>query len=161
MSNDEKLKPCPFCGGEARYTVFSSLGYHHVECIKCDVVMDYSHSFAEAVDRWNRRATVPQLKKKASDLLLVIRGDASLWLRSVVRDEQGRIASAYVINGDWVLRRKADKFVAEDYLGNERSDFPHSHIDDAIEIPHDPAWDGNHNTVIQQAQDFYNRHYKD
>lgn len=62
----EKLKPCPFCGGEAKYFVFSDGGVC-VKCMDCycqtAARTDDSISFCkqnnsvEAVTKaWNRRA---------------------------------------------------------------------------------------------------------
>jgi Lar family restriction alleviation protein len=55
MKDDEKLKPCPFCGNEARLT-FSGYG---VRCTnkQCGAMF---HMFPEAKDAilaWNKRET--------------------------------------------------------------------------------------------------------
>lgn len=70
------LKPCPFCGGEARlwmpkFPLSEDCGNANVSCGECDAVgpnvlldMDV-HTFAdwpdleaEARDKWNRRAAL-------------------------------------------------------------------------------------------------------
>ena len=55
------IKPCPFCGGEAKYVY--SLPYNAVKCKKCNawsrtVVDSYEQrdGKAEAIEAWNRRA---------------------------------------------------------------------------------------------------------
>ena len=71
----KKLKPCPFCGGEA-YARFQRtkgvFGYASVECRKCGAV-PYVHSLYSlqdedkaiegVVEAWNRRATKKKFKK--------------------------------------------------------------------------------------------------
>ncbi len=42
----DKLKPCPFCGGDAYYCNDGT-----VYCVKCECVMD-------SVEAWNRRHNV-------------------------------------------------------------------------------------------------------
>lgn len=57
----DRLKPCPFCGGEARLRYFKPLGW--VQCKKCGAtsaaVSDYyeeTDGKEQAVAAWNRRA---------------------------------------------------------------------------------------------------------
>ena len=58
MSNNEELKPCPFCGGEA---VVHTLGTGYiVECLECAVSTACENTKAEAVAAWNRRVCVKQ-----------------------------------------------------------------------------------------------------
>lgn len=63
--NDQPLKPCPFCGGDA---VVEDCGNHEeewggpweawiVECPKCDIYMGTEDmSKAGAISKWNTRA---------------------------------------------------------------------------------------------------------
>lgn len=66
MEND-KLKPCPFCGGAARSNFVpmskSSSGYAYIECEKCGAtpyvyqVIYGEEAVVESVsEAWNRRA---------------------------------------------------------------------------------------------------------
>ena len=49
------LKPCPFCGGEARVeTVYEGYSYA-VECTNCMVRMEGADTEAQAIACWNRR----------------------------------------------------------------------------------------------------------
>jgi Lar family restriction alleviation protein len=64
--NNHELKPCPFCGGEAkiRTSVSCYKSYAWGECVKCkastksiyDIDNDGSFVF-KAIEAWNRRAT--------------------------------------------------------------------------------------------------------
>ena len=56
MSEEIKLKPCPFCGGEARFLKFESEAepYGFAVCNKCGA-MSRPSKMDEAVAAWNRR----------------------------------------------------------------------------------------------------------
>ena len=49
---EEKPKPCPFCGGEAHVSDFSE---PYVQCSKCEARTTYCNNRHEAVSAWNRR----------------------------------------------------------------------------------------------------------
>lgn len=51
MSNKE-LKPCPFCGGEAKYD--NSDGYDYIICDECGA-RNFGFSKEQAYDEWNKR----------------------------------------------------------------------------------------------------------
>lgn len=53
-TENEKLKPCPFCGGEAE--VVMSGGDRRVDCKKCGARSDWYDTEVEAVAAWNNRA---------------------------------------------------------------------------------------------------------
>lgn len=59
--NNEYLKPCPFCGGEAVVHTFGT-GYI-VECLECAVCTVCENTKAEAIAAWNRRVCVKQNAK--------------------------------------------------------------------------------------------------
>ena len=61
-----ELKPCPFCGGEAKismkYVGYGSLGlgahdWFGVYCADCDTSTREHQTEAEAIAAWNRRAS--------------------------------------------------------------------------------------------------------
>lgn len=47
-----KLKPCPFCGGEAEFVGYKS---YWIICVDCTAESAVYDSKAEAVEAWNRR----------------------------------------------------------------------------------------------------------
>lgn len=55
-----ELKPCPFCGGKAKYVY--QMPYNAVKCTKCKVFgktivdsYEQQDGKAEAIEAWNRR----------------------------------------------------------------------------------------------------------
>lgn len=56
MAKNEKLLPCPFCGGKAKVMLF--LGNYGVACTKCcgAIVAAPEQTKQEAIAAWNRRA---------------------------------------------------------------------------------------------------------
>lgn len=52
----EKLKPCPFCGGEAHLSNWTDQAYVWCECgVKTEVYL-HSGCVDKAIEAWNRRA---------------------------------------------------------------------------------------------------------
>ena len=59
-----KLKPCPFCNGEAVYEEFARNGktYGYIYCKDCKIgtprfnILTHKGRFEAAEKRWNRRA---------------------------------------------------------------------------------------------------------
>lgn len=50
-----ELKPCPFCGGEAK--VIESKGLYWVACMKCCASADVIDDRDKAIEAWNRRVS--------------------------------------------------------------------------------------------------------
>ena len=53
----EKLKPCPFCGGEAKVKRFFGCAYITVGCKECNVQINRDTK-KQAIDAWNKRVEV-------------------------------------------------------------------------------------------------------
>ena len=56
--SEEKLKPCPFCGGEAKLysrAVDWLLSEHVVRCKKCHCMTDTYDTKVETIEAWNNR----------------------------------------------------------------------------------------------------------
>lgn len=53
-SMNERLKPCPFCGGVA-IIYKSKMGDYRVECYSCFAHTFFEDSKEKAADEWNRR----------------------------------------------------------------------------------------------------------
>lgn len=55
----EKLKPCPFCGGEAVLEDLGSygvVGRYYIHCSKCEIAQDNLWATKQtAIKRWNKR----------------------------------------------------------------------------------------------------------
>ena len=60
-----KLKPCPFCGGEAVFArEWEIFNKNYVHCLECRVQIGFEHTREDAIEAWNRRSTIkPNLKE--------------------------------------------------------------------------------------------------
>jgi len=58
--SDIKLKPCPFCGGEAKINIHRFVGLSNSYGVECKECMTQSNQFfgtvKAATEAWNRRA---------------------------------------------------------------------------------------------------------
>lgn len=60
MFNEQELKPCPFCGGDAYIKLthgnFWIDCFHNKDClIKTNTWLYSSHNIKEQIEKWNRR----------------------------------------------------------------------------------------------------------
>lgn len=68
MSNDIKLKPCPFCGGMNLY--YAEERFYAVECADCGGKMVGAYrTKEEAAEAWNTRKGEPFTKDEADWIL--------------------------------------------------------------------------------------------
>lgn len=56
-----ELKPCPFCGNNAKARVFTSgclkkIKVWYIECCVCRIRTSVEHDLDRAIEAWNRRA---------------------------------------------------------------------------------------------------------
>ena len=54
QTTETKLKPCPFCGGEASMYIAYDDGYY-VCCDECGCGLPVYNTEEEAIEAWNRR----------------------------------------------------------------------------------------------------------
>lgn len=64
MTNE--LKPCPFCGGEAKCIEY--YGLHHVVCFDCHISGRDSQSIETAQEAWNTRPLEDAKDKRIKEL---------------------------------------------------------------------------------------------
>lgn len=50
-----KLKPCPFCGGEAKMLEYKMSPLVKIECGKCGIGALWHRNQMELVKKWNKR----------------------------------------------------------------------------------------------------------
>lgn len=55
----DKLKPCPFCGGEAEMIFWEAMKDARVRCKACDVSTHDYRTPEEAIEAWNKRTSSP------------------------------------------------------------------------------------------------------
>lgn len=62
MKQKKELKPCPFCGGEAKihtseeFFLIDKKKFSSVFCKNCQATSRYFNTSKEAIEAWNRRA---------------------------------------------------------------------------------------------------------
>lgn len=57
MTNNQELKPCPFCNGQAK-DFGGYQGITFIKCLNCGAIVSFegNESYTEATGAWNRRA---------------------------------------------------------------------------------------------------------
>ena len=65
MPAEIKLKPCPFCGGEAVLDVYKDCGV--VSCKSCSMVMQTGDDGLSAAAKWNHRSPIKPTADNADD----------------------------------------------------------------------------------------------
>ena len=63
----DKLKPCPFCNGEAILSDHADgyYGLYVIVCDGCGVMTDYYNTAEEAIEAWNRRVSCTTASENA------------------------------------------------------------------------------------------------
>lgn len=65
---NDKLKPCPFCGGKATIDGCDDTPWS-VICEKCNASIDFKETECEAIDAWNTRKGETFTKDEANWIL--------------------------------------------------------------------------------------------
>jgi Lar family restriction alleviation protein len=55
---ESKLKPCPFCGGNA--ILYIDCGYYIAECENCEAMSGEHKTAEETIEAWNKRVEVTE-----------------------------------------------------------------------------------------------------
>lgn len=64
-----KLKPCPFCGGEAElWDNKLERRLYGVICKECDCMTPYFESEVEAIEAWNRREPIDEIVEQLKEI---------------------------------------------------------------------------------------------
>lgn len=62
--SEVKLKPCPFCGGEATLRKSEVTQLYHVGCFECGCRQDSSYKSESAIQAWNTRKPMDDIVEK-------------------------------------------------------------------------------------------------
>jgi Lar family restriction alleviation protein len=67
--SEAKLRPCPFCGGEATLVGYGlpAIRTYYVECSQCKAPIDDAESEHEAIKKWNTRPIEDELIEACKD----------------------------------------------------------------------------------------------
>ena len=87
----EKLKPCPFCGGEAEYGL--TMAGEEVYCTACYANMPRMTTADETIRRWNTRADrtcrmVPMWEEPDANGYMTCECDVCGWMADYAADSE-------------------------------------------------------------------------
>ena len=54
---EPKLKPCPFCGGEAEYDE-DFFGRAYIQCSNCEAHLQDKKAYQDCIEAWNKRVVI-------------------------------------------------------------------------------------------------------
>ena len=84
----DKLKPCPFCGGEARLIGHSP---YSITCCNCRTTTVICNTPDDAIDAWNNRVQPTFTPDELDAIRRNIRGNCVLLVREFSKIEQSII----------------------------------------------------------------------
>ena len=62
--SDERLKPCPFCGGEAKW---GNVLHNYIECKECGFETIWYDTEEEAITTWNTRKPMERIVERLEE----------------------------------------------------------------------------------------------
>ena len=63
----DKLKPCPFCGGEAMLRNRGMNTQNYVVCENCGAVSKITETEADAIKAWNKRSYIDEIVEQLEE----------------------------------------------------------------------------------------------
>lgn len=95
----ELIKPCPFCGGEAKLNyVGTCIPLYFISCEKCGCKQESSIHKEAVINAWNNRATEAEIRAKAIEEFA---GKLNKKFTNFILEHQGQLAFVSGVSMGW------------------------------------------------------------